>query len=98
MSIKPYLLPPELDREARKIARRDGVPLERFIATAVSAMIGADRAFHASKRMNKEYAKKRFLEILDKAPDVPPMPGDEIPPELAAKLKRLRARPNSAEK
>jgi hypothetical protein len=91
MSVKTFSLPPELDRQARKIARRDGVPVERFIATAVSAMIGADHAFHAARRMSKEEARKRWLEVLDKVPDNPPMIGDEIPPDLAAKLKRWKA-------
>jgi hypothetical protein len=97
MSVKAYSLPPELDRQARKIARRDGVPVERFIATAVSAMIGADHAFHAARRMSKDEARRRLREVLDKVPDNPPMPGDEMPPDLAAKFKKWKARRESSQ-
>ena len=92
MSANSFTLPPVLDRQARKIARRDGVPMERVVATAVAAFVSADKAFHAPRRMNKETAKRRLLELLDKAPDVPPIPGDELPPDLAAKFQRFRSR------
>ena len=89
MSVKTIKLPPALDRQAKKIAIREGVSMQHFVTRAVSAMIEADEAFRSSKRMSKPTAKRRLLELLDQAPDVPPVPGDELPPDLAARFKRI---------
>ena len=91
MTVKTFKLPPGLDRQARKIASRDGVSVHQLVARAVSAMIQADQTFHCSSRMTKRTAKKRLLALLAKAPDVPPQEGDEIPTDLAAKLEKLRS-------
>jgi hypothetical protein len=95
MSTKTYTLPPALEREAQKIARRNGVPVEKFIATAVSTLVGADKTYRETRRPGKMQARKRLVEILDKAPDVSPMPGDEIPDNLRASLRRLREKRKS---
>jgi hypothetical protein len=83
MSTKTIKLPSDLEVQARKIADREGVSVERFVTHAVTAMIGADQALQAGRRMNKQAAKKRLREILAKAPDVPPLRGDEMPADPA---------------
>jgi len=43
----------------------------------------------------KRTARKRLRELLAKAADVPPLPGDELPADLAAKLAKKKSCPKT---
>ena len=73
-------LPPELASEAERLAQNEGVSLEDWIAWTVAERVGDMTAvaefFHRRAQGARPGA---FLELLARAPDVPPMPGDELP-------------------
>jgi hypothetical protein len=85
-------LPLDLGRRARAMADCDGVSVQKLVETAVAEKVAGAQAIRILGNGRSKVTRERFLELLAKAPDVPPMPGDEIPPELAAKLQRLKAR------
>ena len=85
-------LPVDLGRRAKAMADRDGVSIQELVETAVAEKIASAQAIRILGNGRSKVTRERFLELLAKAPDVPPMPGDEIPPDLAAKLQRLKAR------
>jgi hypothetical protein len=41
-------------------------------------VVEADQAWEERVRRGRQVSRERVLAILDKVPDVPPMPGDEI--------------------
>ena len=68
---------PVLD-SARKLAERQQLTVEEFLARMVAETVRSDDAWQERVRRGRQVTRERFLEILRKAPDVPPMPGDEI--------------------
>jgi hypothetical protein len=72
-------LPDSLYSKIQELAERDGISLSQFVAIAAAEKMSA--------LLTKEYLKseaalgsrKDFVRALDKAPDVPPGPGDELP-------------------
>lgn len=70
-------LPSSIQRHLHELAAADGVPVEQFVASAVtekvSALLAADylrqRAAHADPAAMQA--------VLDKVPLRPPLPGDE---------------------
>ena len=78
----PLKLPASLKETVVRLAKADGVSLNQWIAVAVAQKVGAVEV--ASEFLGKRAAdaKPGALErYLNDAPDVPPMPGDELPPE-----------------
>lgn len=82
-------LQPALLDEARKLAESEGVALNQLINVAVAEKISALRTeeyfAERARRANPE-GIARILNRLGKGK--PPVEGDEIPPEFAAKRKR----------
>ena len=83
-------LSPALRREAQALAKRDGVHIKRLVASAVAEKIAAMRAVDRIRRNKLRVSRARFLELLAKAPDCPPVKGDEIPPSIARKLAKRK--------
>ena len=76
----PLKLPASLKETASRLAREDGVSLNHWIATAVAQKVGAVET--AQALLERRGAKARpgdWTRYLDAAPDVPPIPGDELP-------------------
>jgi hypothetical protein len=84
-------LPAFVQRDVAAMAQRDGVSPEQLMVIAIAEKMAALRMAEQIIGPEARRLRRRFRELLAKAPDVPPMPGDEIPPDLAAKLKRLRS-------
>ena len=91
MSMMSVKLPSDLGRRAKLQAKQDGVSIQELVETAVAEKIAAAQSVRPLKRTRFRVSQKRLLELLNKAPNVPPEPGDELPPELAAKFKRLES-------
>ena len=73
-------LPDSLHERARALAQRDNTSLNQFIALAVAEKVSAletTAGFFAERAARGHLGKLRAL--LEKAPDVPPLPGDEMP-------------------
>jgi len=75
----PLKLPQSIKEAAARLAKRDGVSLNQWIASAVAQKVGAVEA--AADFLSKRRARAkpgRLRAMLRKAPNVAPMPGDEI--------------------
>jgi hypothetical protein len=73
-------VPDYLARQALAAAEREQVPIDQIVALALSAQVaawkGSDEMETRAKRANLE----AFDRVMAKVPDVPPIPGDELPP------------------
>jgi hypothetical protein len=73
-------VPDYLARQALAAAERERVPIDQIVALALSAQVaawkGSDDMATRSKRANLE----AFDRVMAKVPNVPPLPGDELPP------------------
>lgn len=63
---------------ARKLADQQKMTVEDFLAKMVAQTVRHDNEWDARVQRGSQVTRERFLEILRKAPDVPPLPGDEI--------------------
>lgn len=76
----PLKLPASLKETATRLAREDGVSLNHWIATAVAQKVGAVETAHALfERRAAKAQPGAWTRHLDAAPDVAPVPGDELP-------------------
>ncbi len=76
----PLQLPISLKETASRMAREDGVSLNQWITAAVAQKIGAVETADALLKRRAATAKTGDLtRYLDRAPDLPPVPGDELP-------------------
>lgn len=91
MSAITIRLPDSLHNGVKKFSRADGYSINAFITSAVAEKLSAFNTERQIREEDKRRARARGLAILASAPDVPPEPGDEIPPGLAEKLGRIRA-------
>ena len=76
----PLQLPVSLKETAARLARQDGVSLNQWITAAVAQKIGAVET--AESLMERRAATVRpgdLARYLDRSPDLPPVPGDELP-------------------
>lgn len=77
----PLKLPASIKAAAARLAKEDGVSLNQWIASAVAQKIGAVESAAEFFAQRAARAKPGALKrILDKVPDNPPDPGDELPP------------------
>jgi len=71
-------LPESVLDEARRLASKENIPLDYFVALVLTRHVASVQGIEYLKQRAKGASRERFLEILNKAPDVPPIPGDEI--------------------
>ena len=72
-------VPDYLARQARAAAERERVPIAQIVALALSAQLAAWRGSDDMATRAKRANLAAFDRIMSKVPDVPPMPGDELP-------------------
>jgi hypothetical protein len=88
MSAITVRLPNSVYGQAKQLAAADGASINNFIVSAVAEKIAARRTVGWLKQQaGANGSPERLLAILAEAPDVPPMPGDEL---LPAPRKRRR--------
>ncbi len=74
-------LPACIKRAAERLAKEDGVSLNQWIGVSVAQKISAMETAADFLRRRASTAKSADLKaILDRGPDVAPVPGDEIDP------------------
>ncbi len=79
MSTMSLRLPESLHERARELAKRDGVSINRLIATALAEKVSAlDTVEYLESRASRG-SRAPFLEVLSQAPEAEPEPGDELP-------------------
>jgi hypothetical protein len=81
MSAITLRLPNSVHGQAKQIAAADGAPINNFIVSAVAEKFAARRTVGWLKQpAGANGSPERLLAILAEAPEVRPMPGDELPP------------------
>jgi hypothetical protein len=72
-------LPEPVLEALRRLAQREHLSAEQFLSRMVAEAVRLDEAWDERVRRGRQVTRERFLEILATAPDVPPIPGDELP-------------------
>ena len=79
MSQMSLRLPESLHRALKEIAEQEKISANQFVTLAVAEKISAlTTAENLARRASRAPDRKRFEEILAKAPDVEPEEGDRI--------------------
>jgi hypothetical protein len=78
MSQLTVQLPDQLIADARKLAEREHLSVEDFVACLVAQTVQANAAWAKFLEGRPQVSHERFLEILSMAPDVEPDPSDRI--------------------
>ena len=79
MSTMSLRLPESLHERARELAKREGISINQFIATALAEKLSAlDTVEYLAARAARG-SRNSFLDALSKVPAVEPMEGDELP-------------------
>ena len=75
----PLKLPTSVKTAAQRLAKEDGVSLNQWISVAVAEKIGAvESAANFLARRSGDGRPSEMLGYLDRAPDRPPIVGDEL--------------------
>lgn len=79
MSNYPLRLPEGLMDEARRMAEKQGVSINQFLATLIAERIGELKAFEQVKARIERGSRKKARAVLARVPARAPLPGDEMP-------------------
>ena len=79
MSTLSLRLPESLHRKIRELAERDHISINQFIAMAVAEKTAALLTVDYLAERGRRGSAALFDRVLASVPDVPPMPGDELP-------------------
>jgi hypothetical protein len=79
MSTLSLRLPESLHRKIRELAARDDVSINQFIAMAVAEKTATLLTVDYLADRGSRGRAALFDRVLARVPDVPPMPGDELP-------------------
>lgn len=80
MSNLSLRLPDSLHQKIRDLAEREEVSINQFIATAVAEKAAALLTVEYLEERARRADPKLLDQLLGRIPDVPPVPGDELPP------------------
>lgn len=72
-------LPDSLHAQLKQLAEQEGVSINQLITLAVAEKVSALKTEDYFRERAARANREAFLAVLDKAPDVPPLPGDELP-------------------
>ena len=78
MSSLSLRLPDSIHRHIKEIAKREGVSINQFISSAVTEKVSALMTEDVLEARAKKAPRGGLKRILDKVPDRPPVPGDEM--------------------
>ncbi|HUF61202.1 MAG TPA: toxin-antitoxin system HicB family antitoxin [Verrucomicrobiales bacterium] len=79
MSALTVRLPDSLHRHLKRVAEADGVSVNQFISLAVAEKLSALQTYDLIAQRAARSSREDFLEAMAAVPDVPPVPGDELP-------------------
>lgn len=78
MSNFPLRLPKDLMADAKSLAKDQGVSVNQFMATVLAERVGEMKATRHFIQRSQIGDPAAALAIMLRAPDRPPMPGDEL--------------------
>ncbi len=78
MSALSLRLPKYLHEQLAELAQKEGISVNQFIMLAVAEKIAAISAVEYLEKRARRGSRERFLEILNRAPDVEPEDFDRL--------------------
>ncbi|MDL1960044.1 MAG: type II toxin-antitoxin system HicB family antitoxin [Deltaproteobacteria bacterium] len=78
MSTLSLRLPNSLHEQIRRLAKREGISINQFVASAASEKMAALLTEEYLEKRAKRASQKKFLAMLNKVPDVPPENHDRL--------------------
>ena len=72
-------VPDYLAKQAFAVAEREAVPVDEIVALALSAQVATWKGSDDMATRAKRADSAKFDRVMSQVPDVPPMPGDELP-------------------
>jgi len=90
MSTLSLRLPASLHDKIRELSERDEVSINQFIATAVAEKAAALLTVEYLEARGRRASRTQFARILARVPNVPPIPGDELPNQPRQSNKALQ--------
>jgi len=78
MSTLSLRLPDSLRKQVRELAKREGISINQLISTAVAEKMAALLTLEYLEERAKRGSREKFRAVLEKVPDVPPEPYDEL--------------------
>jgi len=94
MSALSLRLPNSLHKRARELAEREGISINQLVSTALAEKMAALMTEEYLETRARRGSRARFLRALAKVPDVPPVPGDELPTLRPRKSTTSRPHPS----
>lgn len=77
MSALTVRLPNSVHDNIKDLAKRDGISVNQFIASAAAEKMASFMTLDHLKREAAKSSRKNFEKFLRKVPNVPPLPGDK---------------------
>jgi hypothetical protein len=74
-------IPESLHKNIKELARREGISVNQFIASAAGEKMASLLTLDYLRREAESGNRTDFERYLAAAPDRPPEPGDEVPPD-----------------
>ncbi len=78
MTNYPLRLPDHVMSAAKELAAKNGASLNQFLGSIIAQKVGEMHAFDYIERRAARGNVEAALAVLAKAPERPPLPGDEI--------------------
>jgi uncharacterized protein (DUF1778 family) len=78
MSALSLRIPKSLHEQLRELAQEEGISVNQFVMLAVAEKVAAISTIEYLEKRAKHGGRERFLEILNRAPDVEPEEFDRL--------------------
>lgn len=78
MSTLSLRLPESLHNQLRSLAKREGISINQFVASAAAEKVAALMTEQYLKERARRGSRDRFREVLAGVPDAPPLPEDAL--------------------
>lgn len=78
MSTISLHLPDSLHEQVMEVARRDGISVDQFFASAIAEKLAALQSHDYLDQRARRSSRAAFERALAKVPHGPPVPGDEL--------------------
>ncbi len=78
MSTLSLRLPNSLHEQIRRLAKREGISINQFVASAAAEKMAALLTEEYIEKRGKRASLKKFQAVLKKLPDVPPENHDKM--------------------
>ena len=78
MSTLSLRLPESLHNQLRRLAKREGISINQFVASAAAEKVAALTTEKYLEERARRGSREKFREVLARIPDVPPLSEDAL--------------------